>query len=90
MKIKRHIAMFGPDLGLKGGISFVVLAYLKAGLHREVPLLFIPTTTDGSRIKKRHLFPCSHYSHLESYGEKAGGDLPSARFPRMAVSTGNW
>lgn len=47
---KKLVAMFGPDLGLKGGISFVVLEYLKAGLHRKIPLLLIPTITDGSRI----------------------------------------
>ncbi|WP_169904383.1 glycosyltransferase [Desulfococcus multivorans] len=56
VKKKPLVAMFGPDLGLKGGISFVVLEYLKAGLHRKMPFIFIPTTTEGSRIKNALFF----------------------------------
>jgi len=56
MKYKPRVVMFGPDLDLKGGISFVVLAYLKAGLQKKVSLIFIPTTRDGTKRSKIILF----------------------------------
>jgi glycosyltransferase involved in cell wall biosynthesis len=56
MKFKHEVVMFGPDLDVKGGISFVVLEYLKAGLSQKTELTFIPTTKDGSIAQKVNFF----------------------------------
>jgi len=48
--------MFGPDLSLKGGISFVVREYLKAGLHRKVSLVIVSTTDGGGNSRKIKAF----------------------------------
>jgi glycosyltransferase involved in cell wall biosynthesis len=56
MGFKHQVAMFGPDLDVKGGISFVVLEYIKAGLSQKTKLTFIPTTKDCSKAQKVGFF----------------------------------
>ena len=56
MGLKHEVIMFGPDLDVKGGISFVVLEYLKAGLEQKTNLNFIPTTRDCSKAQKAVFF----------------------------------
>jgi glycosyltransferase involved in cell wall biosynthesis len=56
MKFKHEVVMFGPDLDVMGGISFVVSEYIKAGLSQKTKLTFIPTTKDGSIAQKTGFF----------------------------------
>lgn len=44
--------MFGPDLNVKGGISSVIKQYISEGIEKEISLIFIPTTVDGSPLVK--------------------------------------
>jgi glycosyltransferase involved in cell wall biosynthesis len=53
---KVDVVMLSPDLDVKGGISFVVLEYLKGGLADQVNLRFIPTHKDGGHFKKIGVF----------------------------------
>jgi glycosyltransferase involved in cell wall biosynthesis len=48
--------MFGPDLDVMGGITYVVREYIKAGLQNRVDLTFIPTTKDRSKSAKVFYF----------------------------------
>lgn len=53
---KINVIMLGPDIDVKGGISFVIKEYLRAGLGNKVNLVFIPTHKDGSAIRKIGVF----------------------------------
>lgn len=47
-----RVIMFGPDLDVMGGISYVVREYIKAGIQNRVDFKFIPTTKDLPKSKK--------------------------------------
>lgn len=51
--------MFAGDFELNGGISFVILEYLKAGLHKKLDLFLIPTSRGRSKVAKIFFFPAA-------------------------------
>ncbi len=54
--LKLNIVMVGPDLNVRGGISFVVKEYLSSGLEEMVDLHFIPSHRDGGNFYKIWIF----------------------------------
>jgi len=53
---RQNVIMMGPDLDVRGGISFVVREYLQAGLDKKVNLFFIPSHKDGTILRKILVF----------------------------------
>ncbi len=55
MNSGKHIVMLGTSFHTMGGISAVVNEYRRAGLFERFPILYLPTHTDGSAVKKLRL-----------------------------------
>lgn len=69
---KSKVIMLSPDLDVKGGISFVVREYYKAGLQNKIDLYFIPTHKDGSNLKKITVFLSSVIKFLSFIAKMRG------------------
>lgn len=51
-----RVVTVGPDVDVMGGISFVLIEYLKSGIQQRIDFIFIPTTKDGSILYKSLFF----------------------------------
>ena len=83
-----NIVMFGPDLDVMGGISIVVIEYLKAGLGKKTDFTFIPTTKDCSKGKKAVFFLESTVKTISAV-LKNKGVFVTFMFLKMVVFTEN-
>jgi glycosyltransferase involved in cell wall biosynthesis len=56
MRKRKSIVMLGTAFETMGGISAVINIYRRAGLFEKFSIVYIPTHTDGSSVKKMILF----------------------------------
>lgn len=65
------MVMFSPRIDGGGGIATVVRRYFDADLNKKVPLIFIPTTKDGSNSEKIVFFILALVKTLKAFSKRS-------------------